>query len=43
MIRLKTGSSKLRSKFQFLRREIKADVKRQHDLCVNNLVGDIKE
>ena len=25
-----------------LRREIKADVKKQHDLYVNNLVGDIK-
>ena len=38
----KTGSSKLRSKFKTLRREIKADVKKQHDLYVNNLVGDIK-
>ena len=38
----KTGSSKLRSKFETLRREIKADVKKQHDLYVNNLVGDIK-
>ena len=28
--------------FYFLRREIKADVKKQHDLYVNNLVGDIK-
>ena len=25
-----------------MRREIKADVKKQHDLYVNNLVGDIK-
>ena len=25
-----------------LRREIKADVKKQHDLYVNNLIGDIK-
>ena len=33
----KTGSSKLRSKF-----EIKADVRKQHDLYVNNLVGDVK-
>ena len=40
--RKKTGSSKLRSKFETLRREIKADVKKQHDLYVNNLVGDIK-
>ena len=38
----KTGSSKLRSKFETLRREIKADVRKQHDLYVNNLVGDIK-
>ena len=38
----KTVSSKLRSKFETLRREIKADVKKQHDLYVNNLVGDIK-
>ena len=27
----KTGSSKLRSKFETLRREIKADVRKQHD------------
>ena len=38
----KTGSSKLRSKFETLRREIKADVRQQHDLYVNNLVGDVK-
>ena len=38
----KTGSSKLRSKFETLRREIKADVRKQHDLNVNNLVGDVK-
>ena len=38
----KTGSSKLRSKFETLRREIKADVKKQHDLYVSNLVGNIK-
>ena len=37
----KTGSSKLRSKFETLRREIKAGVRKQHDLCVNNLVGDV--
>ena len=40
--RKKTGGNKLRSKFETLRREIKADVKKQHDLYVNNLVGDIK-
>ena len=39
---IKTGSSKLRSKFETLRREIKADVRKQHDLYVNNLVGDVK-
>ena len=38
----KTGSSKLSSKFETLRREIKADVKKQHDLYVSNFVGDIK-
>ena len=38
----KTGSSKLRSKFETLSREIKADVRKQHDLYVNNLVGDDK-
>ena len=38
----KTGSSNIRAKFESLRREIKADVKKQHDLYVNNLVGDIK-
>ena len=38
----KTGSKKLRSKFETLRREIKDDVKKQHELYVNNLVGDVK-
>ena len=38
----KTGSSKLRSKFETLRREIKADVRKQHDLYMNNLVADVK-
>ena len=38
----KTGSSKLRSKYETLRSEIKADVWKQHDLYVNNLVGDVK-
>ena len=36
------GSSKLRSKFETLRREIKANVRKHHDLYVNNLVGDVK-
>ena len=38
----KTGSKKLRSKFETLRRKIKDDVRKQHDLYVNNLVGDVK-
>ena len=38
----KTDSSKLRSKVETLRREIKADGKMQHDLFVNNLVDDVK-
>ena len=29
-------------KFETLRREIKADIRTQHDLYVNNLVGDVK-
>ena len=37
-----TGSKKLRSKFQTLRKEIKDDVRKQYDLYVNNLVGDVK-
>ena len=38
----KTDSSKLRSKFETLRREIKVDVRKQHDLYENNLFGDVK-
>ena len=38
----KTGSAKIRSKFETLRREIKADIRKQHALYVNNLVGDVK-
>ena len=38
----KTGSKKLRSKFETLRSEIKDDVRKQHNLYVNNLVGDVK-
>ena len=38
----KTGSAKFRSKFESLRREIKTDIRKQHDLYVNNLVGDVK-
>ena len=29
-------------RFETLRREIKDDVRKQHDLYVNNLVGDVK-
>ena len=35
------SSNKLRSKFDTLRREIEDDVRKQHDLYVNNLVGDV--
>ena len=38
----KSGSAKFRAKFETLRREIKADIRKQHDLYVNNLVGDVK-
>ena len=38
----KSGSAKIRTKFETLRREIKADIRKQHDLYVNNLVGDVK-
>ena len=37
-----SGSVKIRAKFETLIREIKADIKKQHDLYVNNLVGDVK-
>ena len=38
----KTGSAKVRSKFENLRREIKSDIRKQHDLRVNNFVGNVK-
>ena len=38
----KSGSAKIRAKFETLRREIKADIRKQHDIKVNNLVGDVK-
>ena len=38
----KSGSTKIRAKFETLRREIKTDIRKQHDLYVNNLVGYIK-
>ena len=37
----KTSSAKIRSKFETLRRDIKADIRKRHDLYVNNLVGDL--
>ena len=36
------GSAKIRSKFETLRREIKSDIRKQHGLYGNNLVGDVK-
>ena len=36
------NGQKIISKFETLRREIKADIRKQHDLYVNNLVGDLK-
>ena len=38
----KTGCAKFRSKFETLRREIKADIKKQDYFYVNNLVGDVE-
>ena len=38
----KSGSAKIRAEFETLRREIKADIRKQHDLYVNNLSGDVK-
>ena len=38
----KTGISKFKSKFKTLRREIKADIWKQHDLYVHNLVAVVK-
>ena len=39
----KSGSAKIRAKFETLRREIKADIRKQYDLYVNNFVGDVKD
>ena len=41
MLRLKRLAVANRPKLEALRMEIKADVKKQHDLYVNKLVGDI--
>ena len=38
----KSGSAKNRAKFETLRREIISDIRKQHDLYVNNLVGGVK-
>ena len=38
----KTGGAKFRTRFETLRREIKADIRKQHAFYVNNLVGDVK-
>ena len=38
----KSGSAKIRAKFETLRRETKANIRKQHDLYVNNLVDDVK-
>ena len=42
MLRLRRQVVVNRTKFKSLRREIKADIKKQHDLYVINLVGDVK-
>ena len=38
----KTSNGKLRTKFKLLGREIKVYIKKQPDLHVNNLAGDVK-
>ena len=38
----KTGNSRLKTRFQELRKKIKTEIKKQHNLYVNNLVGDIR-
>ena len=38
----KSGCAKIRAKFETLRRETKADIRKQHDLYAHNLVGDVK-
>ena len=38
----KDSSTKSKAKFETLRREIKPDIRKQHDLFVNDLVGDVK-
>ena len=43
MLRLRRQAVVNRTKFKSLRREIKADIKKQHDLYMINLVGDVKK
>ena len=38
----KTDGAKIRAKFETSRRETKADIRKQHDLYLNNFVGDVK-
>ena len=38
----KSGSAKIRAKFETLRREINAEIRKEHAIYVNNLVGDVK-
>ena len=38
----KTGKSSLKIRIQELSKEIKSEIKKEHDLYVNNLVGDIR-
>ena len=40
--KIKSGRAKIEQKFETLRREIKADIRKQHNLYLNNLVGDVK-
>ena len=37
-----SGSAKIRAKSETLRREIKADIRKQNDLYLDNLIGDVK-
>ena len=40
--KMSCSRTKFISKFETLTREIKADIRKQNDLHVNNLVGDVK-
>ena len=39
----KTGSEKFRTKFETLRREIIADIRKLREIYVNNLIGVVKQ